>query len=82
MSPDAFADLPIMPPDYEMNNIEAAAASQYLYKVVIPNFVKELDNLDIIPIDSQTLTKEMHIRGINMRYIGNYYLNSYYIKVQ
>jgi hypothetical protein len=38
--------------------------------VVIPNFVKELDMLEMLLIDSQTVTKEMHSRGINIRYLG------------
>lgn len=70
MSSDAFAELTPVPPDYEVNNIEVASASQFLYKVVIPNFVKELDMLDILLIDSNAVTSEMHARGINIRYLG------------
>jgi hypothetical protein len=40
LSSDAFQELVPMPPDAEVNNIEVAAASQHLYKVVLPNFVK------------------------------------------
>jgi hypothetical protein len=31
---------------------------------------KELDVLDVLPLDSESLTHEMHSRGINMRYLG------------
>lgn len=86
LSSDAFQELQgVIPPgnylsvkissnillDYEMNNMEVTAASQYLLKTVIPNFVKDLDILESLPCDSESLTKEMHQRGINMRYLGS-----------
>lgn len=38
--------------------------------MVIPKFVNLLDNLYILPIDSESLTQAMHERGINMRYLS------------
>ncbi len=70
LSSDAYQDLIPSPPDAELNNIEVAAASQHLYKVVIPNFAKDLDMLELMPVDSESLTKELHKRGINARYLG------------
>jgi len=45
-------------------------AATYLRAYVIPQFVQESVLLHNIPADGSTLTKNMHERGINMRYLG------------
>ncbi|KAJ1537582.1 hypothetical protein HK096_002074, partial [Nowakowskiella sp. JEL0078] len=63
------------PRECEEADAEAMAASRFLRENWIPSFVKKLDNLKIRPIDSRTLTIEMHRAGINMRYLGIKYKN-------
>lgn len=45
-------------------------ASEYLRGKIIPEFVFKLDTLTVLPIDSRGLTTEMHLHGINMRYLS------------
>ena len=56
------------------NDIELLKASRYLRENWIPAFVKQLDDLETRPIDSHTLSIEMHRNGVNMRYLGNIYI--------
>ena len=53
------------------NDIELLKAGRYLRENWIPAFVKQLDELETRPIDSPTLTVEMHRNGVNVRYLGN-----------
>ena len=48
-----------------------ADASRTLKDVTIPKVKEMLDNLQILPIDSESLTKVMHEHGINMRYLSH-----------
>ena len=46
------------------------AASLFLRETVIPDFVNHLLQASIVPQDGYALTKLMHEKGINMRYLG------------
>ncbi|KAI1772445.1 clustered mitochondria-domain-containing protein [Hypoxylon cercidicola] len=47
-------------------------ACKYLRESVIPEFVNDIKAADLpFPMDGQSLTKMMHKRGINMRYLGS-----------
>lgn len=48
-----------------------ADASRTLKDVTIPKVKEMLDNLQILPIDSESLTKVLHDHGINMRYLSH-----------
>lgn len=48
-------------------------ATIHLRTVIVPKFVKKLDNLEILPIDSRGITMELHKHGINARYLGLIY---------
>jgi hypothetical protein len=45
-------------------------AAKYLRDTHIPAFVRKLDDLTILPIDSKSFTEELHAHGINVRHIG------------
>ena len=47
-----------------------AKASQNLKYHILPNFVKALDKLKFIPLNSNDLKRIMKQNGINMRYLG------------
>ena len=55
----------------ETNDEEGMKAARFLRENWIPSFIKSLDNMDIRPYDSESLTTLMHCKGINMRYLGN-----------
>lgn len=44
--------------------------STYMTNELIPSFVEDAKNLEIIPLDGINLTFHMHNAGINMRYLG------------
>lgn len=46
-------------------------ASKLLKNSIIPNFVNMLDDLKILPIDTESLSKAFHQFGINMRYLSH-----------
>jgi hypothetical protein len=54
----------------QVNDDELLVAARFMRENWIPAFIKSLDNMEICPYDSQSLTKEMHNKGINMRYLG------------
>jgi len=56
--------------------MEVAEASNYLRTHVIPMVVKKLEALEIIPVDSPSLTQVLHLHGINIRYLGLIYHQS------
>ena len=49
---------------------EIYQATQRLRDMTILMFVNELNNMEVVPNSSQSLTEMMHSRGINMRYLG------------
>jgi hypothetical protein len=46
-------------------------ASKYLKGYVIPELVSMLDDLRIMPIDSESLCQVFHKHGVNMRYLSH-----------
>ncbi|KAI1632128.1 eukaryotic translation initiation factor 3 135 kDa subunit [Biscogniauxia mediterranea] len=75
LNPDAFSG---QVPQTEEEKAEVAAdeedvrnACKYLRDNAIPEFVNDIKSSDLpFPMDGQSLTKMMHKRGINMRYLG------------
>jgi hypothetical protein len=55
---------------HEENEVEALYASKHLREDAIKSFVKKLDNLEVVPIDSGGFTRELHRHGINVRLLG------------
>ncbi len=49
---------------------DVVEAKRKLLNNVIPRVVEQLDSLNVIPIDSATLTQVFHSEGLNMRYLG------------
>ena len=56
--------------EIDVNNDECMQAARFLRENWIPGFVKNLDNMELCPFDSESLTRSMHQKGINMRYLG------------
>ncbi|KYR01500.1 hypothetical protein DLAC_01487 [Tieghemostelium lacteum] len=42
----------------------------FLKNIIIPKLIEDLIMFSAVPIDGQNLTNIMHVRGINMRYLG------------
>lgn len=61
----------------ELNDEEGMKASRFLRETWIPAFIRSLDAMDIRPFDSASLTILMHNKGINMRYLGNFFISTY-----
>lgn len=75
LNPDAFSgQLP--PTDAEKDDLanderEVREAADYLRNMVIPDLLRELSNSDVsFPMDGKSLSRLLHKRGINIRYIG------------
>ena len=45
-------------------------AAAYLVDKVIPRVIQELYSLEVPVWDGQTLSQHLHMRGVNMRYLG------------
>jgi len=56
--------------EVEVFEADLAEAGNYLREAIIPQFVKQLDDLQIIPMDSAEFTDTLHENGINVRYLG------------
>lgn len=55
----------------ELDEAQVRDVSSYLHRTVIPKFVEDLKATSIpFPIDSDALSKALHERGINLRYLG------------
>jgi len=54
----------------EIDEVEVAEAAIHLRNEIIPQFIKKLDSLDLILVDSASITQAFHCHGINMRYLG------------
>ncbi|KAI1327847.1 putative eukaryotic translation initiation factor 3 subunit CLU1/TIF31 [Xylariaceae sp. FL0255] len=75
LNPDAFSG---QVPQTDEERKEMAAdeedvrnASKYLRETVIPDFVNDIKSSDLpFPMDGSSLTRMMHKRGINMRYLA------------
>ncbi len=70
LSSDAISLTGELGADAEAATTEAIRASRHLVGKVVPDFVKQLNLLDFVPLDSVHLTSLMHQRGINVRYLG------------
>ncbi|KAI8812779.1 hypothetical protein BJ742DRAFT_735587 [Cladochytrium replicatum] len=54
----------------EVADTEAMRAARFLREQLIPSFIKRLETLIVRPVDSMTLSLEMHRAGVNIRYLG------------
>ncbi|KAJ3236306.1 hypothetical protein HDU81_010895 [Chytriomyces hyalinus] len=54
----------------ELNDTEVARASRYLEETWIPQVVKQLDELEVRPLEGTMIAAEMHRLGVNVRYLG------------
>lgn len=76
LNPDAFSgQVPQTPEEkteLENDEKEVRAAAEYLRNQIIPDLLKELTSGEIsFPMDGQSLSRLLHKRGVNVRYIGN-----------
>lgn len=75
LNPDAFSGQ-LAQSDEEKEELESderqvREASQYLRTQVIPDLLRELSDSDVsFPMDGQSLSRLLHKRGINVRYLG------------
>jgi tetratricopeptide (TPR) repeat protein len=67
---DAFYNDGSNPQHQEDNDAEVVVAKQHLENHTIPQFVQSLERMEILPLCSTDLTKQMHDHGINCRYMG------------
>ncbi|KAI8825463.1 translation initiation factor eIF3 subunit 135-domain-containing protein [Chytriomyces cf. hyalinus JEL632] len=54
----------------ELNDTEVSRASRYLEETWIPQVVKQLDELEVRPLEGTLIAAEMHRLGVNVRYLG------------
>jgi protein TIF31 len=53
------------------DEMDVREMGKYLREVAIPDLIQDLDEGDVgFPMDGQSLTRLMHKRGINIRYLG------------
>ncbi|MQL94255.1 hypothetical protein Taro_026906 [Colocasia esculenta] len=72
LNPNVFTEFKLAGSEEEIaaDEVSVKKAGSYLLDVVIPRFVKDLCNLEVSPMDGQTLTDALHAHGINIRYLG------------
>lgn len=75
LNPDAFSGQHPQTDEekaqYEEDEKEVREACQYLRVQVIPDLLRELSHSEIsFPMDGQSLSRLLHKRGINIRYLG------------
>lgn len=75
LNPDVFSGQRPQEPEekaeWEQDEADVRAVCAYLSTEVIPRLVKDLQEGDVgFPMDGQSLVREMHRRGINVRYLG------------
>jgi protein TIF31 len=57
--------------EWDVDETEVRTAGLYLTTEVIPRMVRDMKEGDVaFPMDGQSLVREMHKRGINVRYLG------------
>ncbi|KAH8602400.1 clustered mitochondria-domain-containing protein [Bisporella sp. PMI_857] len=57
--------------EWEQDEKEVRQAGEFLRSSVLPELVKDLTEGDVgFPMDGQSLTRLLHKRGINIRYVG------------
>lgn len=76
LNPDAFSGQVPQNDDEKLlqdeDEKEVREACDYLRNQVIPDLLRELSDSDIsFPMDGQSLSRLLHKRGINMRYLGS-----------
>lgn len=58
--------------EWDVDEAEVRAVCSYLTTEVIPRMVRDMKEGDVaFPMDGQSLVREMHKRGINIRYLGD-----------
>eukprot|EP00742_Colponemidia_sp_Colp-10_P008032 GILJ01008667.1.p1 GENE.GILJ01008667.1~~GILJ01008667.1.p1 ORF type:complete len:1294 (-),score=234.16 GILJ01008667.1:164-4045(-) len=50
---------------------EAQRASEFMRQDVVRLVVQKLDSLELLPYDSETLTRVLHSHGVNVHYLGS-----------
>ncbi|KAK9387649.1 clustered mitochondria-domain-containing protein [Lipomyces mesembrius] len=75
LNPDVFSgQVPVTEEDkaaYADDAAEVRNVSKYITETLIPNLLADLQSGSVsVPLDSSQLTKLLHKRGINMRYLG------------
>ncbi|ODQ50882.1 putative eukaryotic translation initiation factor 3 subunit CLU1/TIF31 [Saitoella complicata NRRL Y-17804] len=78
LNPDAFSgQVPQTEEEnaqLEKDEVEVRAASKFLREEVIPGIISDFkEGLIAAPLDGPALSRMMHKRGINMRYLGKVY---------
>ncbi|TPX43395.1 hypothetical protein SeLEV6574_g05077, partial [Synchytrium endobioticum] len=74
MNPDAFTPVKRCGSDETIQAEDdlVRQASKYIVEQMIPSYILELiNNPSMHPLDGESLTRQMHARGINMRYLGH-----------
>ncbi|CAM0142559.1 Intracellular distribution of mitochondria [Umbelopsis sp. WA50703] len=69
-NPDAFTSVKTKSESISQQEDDVRGASKFLTESVIPSLVLDFSSYAISPLDGDSLTKTMHQRGINMRYLG------------
>lgn len=69
-NPDVFTNAKHDDPEALKQQENVRAASKFLKEEMIPSLVLDFASYAISPLDGDALTKAMHRRGINMRYLG------------
>ena len=54
----------------QTDQIELAEVSKHMYYSYLPEFVRKLDTMEIMPLDSFSLRDSLKIFGVNIRLIG------------
>ncbi|ORX60851.1 PH-domain-containing protein [Piromyces finnis] len=67
---DVFSEFQMNKKEVDGFEADLVEAGSYLKDVIIPQFVSQLDDLQIIPLDSEEFTNTIHENGINVRYLG------------
>lgn len=75
LNPDAFSgqepQTAAEKVEFKKDEEEVRAAGKYLREQVIPDLLRDLSESDIsFPMDGQSLSRLLHKRGINVRYLG------------
>ena len=75
LNPDAFSGQAPQTDEekaeFESDEKDVRAAGTYLREQVIPDLLRDLSESDIsFPMDGQSLSRLLHKRGINVRYLG------------
>lgn len=69
-NPDVFTSAKQPSEDVKQQEEIIREASKFLRDDIIPSMVLDFASYSISPLDGDALTKAMHRRGINMRYLG------------